>query len=274
MGEQTEIAWTDHSFNPWWGCEAVSPGCAHCYARAFAKRVGEDCFGQSPRRLFGDKHWREPYAWDRKAARDGVRRRVFCASMADVFEDRADLIEPRLALVALILGTPHLDWLLLTKRIENVERLAPAAWARDGWPANIWLGVTAEDQEHYDTRWPALAAIPAAVRFVSHEPGLGPLTLHPSPTGTLPSWCITGGESGPKARPFNPSWAKSIVNQCRDAGVACFVKQLGANCIDFAGVIKDRAGADPSEWPTELRVRERPRGVGEARGGVERGTRR
>src|SRR5688572_21886599 len=117
MGESTTITWTHHSWNPWWGCVKVSEGCKNCYAESFSKRACHDIWGPgSQRRFFGDKHWAEPIKWDRAAEKAGERRRVFCASMADVFEDRPDLVEPRRRLFELIRATPNLDWLLLTKR--------------------------------------------------------------------------------------------------------------------------------------------------------------
>lgn len=259
MGETTEIAWTDATFNPWWGCQRVSPGCEHCYAETFSKRVGLKVWGpQAERRFFGAKHWNEPVKWNAKAAKDGVRKRVFCASMADVFEDREDLVEQRNHLWEVILATPSLDWLLLTKRPENMIRMLP--WGPSGlgptpWK-NVWLGTTVEDQKR-GARADILREVPGHIRFLSMEPLL-------EDPGTLDlagiDWVIVGGESGGGARPFNPSWAKDIVAQCRSAGVACFVKQLGANVLDFSGRLKDRKGGDWSEWPEDLRVREFPDG--------------
>lgn len=276
MGETTKIAWTDHTFNPWWGCQRVSPGCEHCYAETFAKRVGLKVWGpQSERRFFGDKHWAEPLKWNRKAAAEGRRARVFCASMADVFEDRPELVAPRTQLVALIERTLHLDWLLLTKRPENMRRLANDAsqerWAV-AWPQNVWAGTTTEDQAHYDKRWPELAQVPASVRFISYEPALGPLTLrcafcggphfdHPDsvgcnsdkPEGWFPSWVIVGGESGPSARPFDAAWARETVDRCKAASVACFVKQMGSRPYD--------SNVNASEWPDATLFGELPAGV-------------
>ncbi len=272
MGATTEIAWTDHTFNPWWGCQRVSPGCEHCYAESFSKRVGLKVWGpQTERRFFGAKHWAEPLKWNKAAERDGVRRRVFCASMADVFEDRPDLEAPRHDLWDLILSTPHLDWQLLTKRPENVARMT-AHWPT--LPRNIWVGTTAENQEYYDKRWGHFTGIHALTTFVSYEPALGPLVLncggcgndygaHMAPdrggcSGLFPDWVIVGGESGNGARPFNPTWAKDILRQCEGTGIAVFVKQLGANVLDFAGVVKDRKGGDMAEWPEDLRMRAFP----------------
>lgn len=187
MGEMTAIAWTDHTFNPWWGCQRVSPGCEHCYAESFAKRTGHDVWGKTAeRRMFGDKHWAEPLKWNAAAAAAGTPAKVFCASMADVFEDRPDLIEPRVRLFDLIDATPHLIWQLLTKRPENVPALAePAGWTGEPnpcWPSNVWIGATVEDQQRADERIPHLLRLPAPMRFLSCEPLLGPVQLLPSAT--------------------------------------------------------------------------------------------
>jgi protein gp37 len=269
VGKDTKIAWCDHTFNPWWGCQRVSPGCEHCYAESFSKRVGLKVWGPtSDRRFFGDKHWAEPLKWARDAERDGVRRRVFCASMADVLEDRRDLDPWREKLRSLIGATPSLDWLLLTKRPEN------AALMYEGlrrWPDNVWLGTTTENQEYYDRRWPILARIPARVLFVSHEPALGPLQIKAAEVRgdgytslIFPNWIITGGESGSGARPYDIGWARELRRQTRDTPVALFVKQLGARPHDgFLDLMHplsalDRAWTMPEKWPADLRVRQWP----------------
>lgn len=268
MGRTTEIAWTDATFNPWWGCAKVSEGCKNCYAEQFAKRVGQKVWGEGgERRIFGEKHWREPLKWNAEAQRSGVRRRVFCASMADVFEDHAVAAQERPRLWKLIAETPWLDWLLLTKRPENIKNTAPK-WG-DAWP-NIWLGVTAENQQMANKRIPLLLAVPAVVRFVSAEPLLGPITF---PRGVLGArgglaetfgnplihWVIVGGESGHKARRFEADWSRSLVEQCHEAGAACFVKQMGANVRDrndvgFHGGMGDEF---ENEWPDHLAMEDR-----------------
>ncbi len=162
MGLETGIAWCDHTFNPWWGCVKISPACTNCYAATFDKRVGGAHWGPgSERRLFGDKHWAEPLKWDAAAKVARRRRRVFCASMADVFEGRAELDVHRQRLWALIDATPNLDWLLLSKRwgLEDVASMIP--WGDTPKP-NVWLGATAENQEYADRRSAALLAVPAA----------------------------------------------------------------------------------------------------------------
>lgn len=290
MGE-TSIEWTDYVFNPWWGCQRVSPGCEHCYAEAFAKRVGHGkrlpmIWGPQAtagRKFFGDAHWREPTKWSAKAARDGVRRRVFCASMADVFEDRPELVAPRERLFRVIDGTTSLDWLLLTKRPENVNRLVPSRqWgelSNEGLPANVWIGTTVEDQKRADERIPELLKVPARVRFLSCEPLLEAVTLKLSEWGSCfhegldgrddeadhracashLDWVIVGGESGNGARPFDLAWARSLRDQCAAARVSCFVKQIGANAVGEIGFrYADRKGGDMLEWPADLRVRQWP----------------
>ena len=224
MGANSKIEWTTHTFNPWWGCTKVSEACKHCYAEAWAKRVGQDVWGPKPeRRQLSEAHWRQPLKWNRDAAGAKERPQVFCASMADVFEDRDELIPLRDRLFDLIEATPNLDWLLLTKRPQNVK--AMARWDQD-WPANVWLGTTVELQTRADELLPFLAAIPAKVRFISAEPLLGPLEIE-SWLGTSIDWVITGGESGPKARPASPEWFRSLHAQCMRTETAFHFKQWG-----------------------------------------------
>src|SRR3990167_7551738 len=141
MGTTTAIAWTHSTFNPWWGCTKVSPACDACYAEAWAKRVGQKVWGAgAPRRYFGDAHWREPLKWERAAQKDGEPHRVFCASMADVFDNEVGQ-EHRERLWALIRSTPHLTWQLLTKRIGNALAMLPADFGPDTYP-HVWVGMT------------------------------------------------------------------------------------------------------------------------------------
>lgn len=223
MAKDSKIEWTEHTFNPWWGCVKVSPACKHCYAETWAKRLGKNVWGtKADRRFLSDNNWAQPLKWNAAAEASGQRARVFCASMADVFEDRRDLDDQRLRLWALIEATPCLDWLLLTKRPQAIGTLAP--WG-NSWPNNVWLGVTVENQRRAEERLPILAAIPAAVRFISAEPLLGPVELAPW-LGAL-DWVIAGGESGAHARPTNPSWFTALNDQCSAAGVAFHFKQWG-----------------------------------------------
>lgn len=183
---KTKIEWADYTFNPWLGCSKVSPACKNCYAESWAKRSGLVGWGdQAKRRRTSEANWREPLKWNREAAKAGERLRVFCASLADVFEDRPELCAWRYELFCLIRDTPALTWMLLTKRPENITRLWPADWVGpdDEWWPNLWLGTTVENQEQADNRIPELLKIPAAVRFLSCEPLLGPVDLTRIPTG-------------------------------------------------------------------------------------------
>jgi protein gp37 len=277
MGIDTLIAWCHATFNPWWGCRKCSSGCVNCYADALARRWS-DCFGDSPRRFFRDAHWNEPRRWDKAVARGDTRRRVFCGSMCDVLEDAPGLDEQRERLWDLIRETPHLDWLLLTKRAHRLG-IIPRDVAE-----MCWLGVTVEDQRAADQRVLWLLDSPARVRFLSCEPLLGWVDLgrwlgvcgisdlggKTAPTGI--DWVIAGGESGPGARPCDLAWLRSVVGQCRTAGVPVYVKQLGAWPSEQIAVVDERGGTthgrrrlpltgpgrDMAEWPEDLRVREMP----------------
>jgi protein gp37 len=287
MSGASAIEWTDATFNPWWGCQRVSPGCEHCYAETFAKRVGQRVWGvEAPRRFFGDAHWSEPLKWHEAALKRGVRERVFCASMADVFEDRPDLEEPRARLFRTIMATTSLDWQLLTKRPENLRRMLPPEWLVVP-QHNVWLMTTAEDRRRLEERIQYLLDVPAVVHGISAEPLLGPVDLRAIPDGICEDcgegvridvfdrsarcgcttegaepiawepldWVIVGSESGPGARPMQIEWARSIVRQCTEANVACFVKQIATPEGRAAG---DRKGGDPQHWPSDLRVRQWP----------------
>jgi protein gp37 len=253
MGKETNIAWTDHTFNPWWGCVKVSPACEHCYAETFSKRVGQSVWGPTaPRRFFKDKHWNEPLKWDEAAAAAGKKARVFCSSMADVCEDRPDLVAPRQRLMELIGKTPNLDWLLLTKRPENFIRLFP--W---NWPDNVWAMTTVEDQTWADRRLPELLKVPAKIIGVSYEPALGhidfTLWYHKNIPGFYPKrgldWVIFGGESGAGCRPPDLAWARSTRDQAKANDIAFFMKQIGGNPNK-----KDQL----DDFPDDLRIREFP----------------
>ncbi len=221
MGENTKIEWASHTFNIAWGCEKVSPACDHCYAEAWAKRAGLAVWGaDAPRRVMSAEHWKAPPRWNAAAAKAGVVARVFCSSMADVFEDHLTLAEQRERLWPVIAATPHLQWLLLTKRPENVRRMVPPSWLTS-WPANVLPGFTAENQEWFDRRYAAASMIPSPC-FVSYEPALGPIDFGAM---FMISWLIVGGESGGGARPMMLSWVRSARDQAAAAGVPFFLKQ-------------------------------------------------
>jgi len=221
MGENSAIEWTDHTFNPWIGCQKVSPGCDHCYAETLTNRYGWTTWGpHGERKRTSPANWKKPLQWAKAAKAVGERHRVFCASLADVFDNqapdgwRSDLFD-------LIERTPELDWLLLTKRPENIRKMLWPKWD-NGLPRHIWIGTTCEDQRNYDRRWPILREVPAAVRFISYEPAIGKLTT----IWGKPDWLICGGESGPGARDMDPSWAREARDQCQASGIAFFMKQM------------------------------------------------
>lgn len=289
MGYATAIEWTHHSFNPWRGCTKVSAGCANCYAETLSARNPKvlGVWGDKGTRVVASESmWREPLKWNAQAERAGQRRRVFCASLADVFERRDELIAPRARLLKLIRATPWLDWLLLTKRPENVLECVKESdagyWSdwRFGYrvPENVWLGFSAENQTTFDERFDHARQIPCVVRFASLEPLLGPIDISaaywigecydPGTDKGYPvkdrglEWVIVGGESGPLSRACRVSWVRSLVAQCRAAAIPCFVKQLGAVAIgpeSYRIRLAHPKGGDPSEWPSDLRVREFPR---------------
>lgn len=223
MGQNSSIEWTDHTFNPWWGCTKVSPGCKSCYAETWANRYGHDIWGpRKRRRTFSESHWQEPLKWHRHASEQGRRMRVFCASMADVFEDNRSIEGERERLWQIIDETPMLDWLLLTKRPENMRKFA--RW-KDGWPMNVWAMTSVENQDEAERRIPALLQVPAIILGLSVEPLLGKVDL--SPWISAIDWVIVGGESGSSARPMDPAWVRNLRDQCQDAKTAFFFKQWG-----------------------------------------------
>ena len=256
---ETKVEWTatilpdgtslpGYSFNPWVGCQSVSDACDHCYARAQVTRYGNDF---SIRRRTSNDNWKKPLRWNREAERTGIRRKVLCASWADVFDNQVPP-EWRVDLWRLIDATPWLDWLLLTKRPQNAARMivdarrglfGPSGADIDEkyltWPwPNVWIGATVENQIEADRRIPYLLSVPAVVRFLSCEPLLDWIDLvspirravlagriaEGNPTHPI-SWVIAGGESGPKRRRVNLDHMRSLRDQCDGTGVAFFGKQ-------------------------------------------------
>lgn len=278
MSTTTSIEWTDHTFNVWWGCARISPACVRCYADTLSHRWGHDLWHRKgPRRFLSDAYWRAPIAWNRAAEAAGVPARVFCSSMADVFEDHPDpevharQDAERARLWDLIARTPWLRWQLLTKRPENVTGMVP--WGR-AWPDTVWLGTSVENQRWADTRIPILLDTPAKVRFLSCEPLLSDITLHAlydhspwhytefgvlcacgSPMdsnenclhGDKISWVIAGGESGAGARPVNAEWVRSIRDQCAETGTAFLFKQWGGHTAKAGG--RELDGRTWDEFP-------------------------
>jgi protein gp37 len=224
----------------------------------FSARLGFDIWGNDkPRRFFGDKHWNEPRKWNTIAERTGQRRSIFVNSMSDTFEGRRDLDPVRARLWSLIPETPYCDYLLLTKRPQNILRMVPPCWL-DRWPQNVWAGTTTENQRWADIRLPFMENVPAPVIFVSAEPLLEALDLKPY-LGFV-RWVVIGGESGHGARRMDPGWVSSLMAQCRERRVAVHFKQKGDALARELGC-KDKAGKDPAEWPADFRVQEFPRPV-------------
>jgi protein gp37 len=256
MGEQTAIAWCDHTFNGWIGCTKVSEGCQFCYAERESERHGwTGLWGPTAtRRLTSDHNWWEPLRWQRKAMKvqssggaTDYGSRVFCGSMMDWCDERA----PEGALERLwqtITATPLLTWLLLTKRANRLKESLPANWGTDH-PAfrHVWLGVSAENQERADERLSILSTIPAVVRFVSAEPLLGPLHLHH--WRPFVDWVIVGGESGPHCRPCNLDWMCHLRDECLRANIALFVKQMGGYPDKRAKMEDLPSGLRIHQWP-------------------------
>ncbi|WP_175804987.1 phage Gp37/Gp68 family protein [Burkholderia ambifaria] len=281
MGEKTNISWADATFNPWEGCQKVGPGCDHCYAETrnarFAGGNAVNWGPGAPRRRTSPANWRKPIAWEAAHAEffaaHGRRQRVFCASLADVFDNEVDLLWRR-DLFRLIADTANLDWLLLTKRIGNVPTMLRHIGV-ERLPENVWLAATIVNQGEADRDIPKLLAVPARMRFLSMEPLLGPVDLtsvsftaspgyfgdalqwhhqpHCSRNERYPAidWVIVGGESGPGARPMHPDWARSLCDQCATAGVPFLFKQWG-EWVDHDQRGVDMLGTVHSplhEWP-------------------------
>lgn len=274
MAADTGISWSDSTFNPWIGCTKVSPACDHCYAeRLMEHRMHRVKWGAGmPRARTSPSNWKTPLYWEKQhnafMLAHGRRQRVFCASLADVFDNEVPS-QWRTDLFRLIADTPHLDWLLLTKRIGNARDMIEEAVDSNDlpvWPwSHVWLGSTVVNQEEADRDVPKLLATPAAVRFLSIEPMLGPVNLvrvqmrlrpanfdGPEVNGyTAPleapcgvDWVIAGDESGPHARPSDLDWYRSLKDQCQAAGVAFHMKQI---C--------ERGNPTLMElWPSELQV--------------------
>ncbi len=276
MGQNSKIQWCDHTFNPWIGCTKVSPGCAHCYAEAnrAAKSFGVQWGKDKLRYRTSAANWEKPLQWNRQG-----QGRVFCASLADVFDEEVP-DDWRHELFDLIYECKNLTWLILTKRPAKALNFilgtsGAGAWFSELFP-HVWMGVSVEDQKRADERIPLLTQIPAAIRFLCVEPMLGPIYFHDAfyapdhfdqplwPQYPKVHWTIFGGESGPGARDCDVDWIRCGLLQCRIAGVAPFVKQVGQRAFIGSGPARvaldtqDPKGGDPAEWPEELRVRKFP----------------
>jgi protein gp37 len=239
MSDSTIIAWTEHTWNPWRGCDKISPGCAHCYMFTAQRRVGFD-----PEVVVKTQKWREPHKWERAAAADHRRALVFTCSWSDWFHETAD--QWRDEAWAVIRACPHLHFQILTKRHERIADHLPADWGPGGYP-NVWLGVSIENQR-FVHRADALRTIPAVVRFLSIEPLLGPIS-DIDLTGI--DWMIVGGESGPGYRPMQLSWVRALRVAAKFNRVAFFFKQSAAPRTEM-GIELD--GKIVREYPTPRRI--------------------
>lgn len=269
MGSFSHISWCDHTMNFWIGCTKVSEGCKFCYAEVdtFARRErshGNELWGPTAsRHRTSSALWKLPYAWNKKSewleCRDcgwrghlsamnyitgayrcpsceGIsthptRQRVFCQSLSDICEDHLQVtFEMRREISTIVMDCKNIDFLFLTKRPENFNRLWLEHFA-GSLPDNLWVGTSVENQKAADARIGEIANIKAKVLFLSCEPLLGHIDFNASPElrdafGKI-NWVIVGGESGIHARPMNPIWATSIRNQCEEADIPFHFKQWG-----------------------------------------------
>jgi protein gp37 len=285
MGENSKIQWTDHTFNGVRGCSKVSDGCLNCYAETMSHRNPKllGVWGEEGTRVMASESmWREPLRWERDAKASGVRARVFSYSLGDVFEsprkaENMKVVEAARTrlFTSVIPSTPNLDWMLLTKRPENIRDMVPGSWL-NAWPENAWIGTSVEDQRAAGDRIPRLLEVPASVRFLSMEPLLEAVDLAGLLAGI--ALVIVGGESGPGARVCDLAWFRKIVAQCREQRVKAFVKQGGSLWFDKetsrgvrgACVVPAAApwtwidprdngkGGDLDKLPVDLRIREMP----------------
>jgi len=273
MGLNTEISWCDHTSNLFWGCVKVSPGCKFCYADTLDNRYNHDDRHWGPgssRKLV--RSWKKNLNDMRKSAIANNRREtVFVMSMGDIFEDDQPLSnnhdtnwktinDVRQEFFGMVDDYPELIFLLLTKRPENIHGMIPMHWLGDMWPQNVWFGTSIVNQDEVVPRLKALSALSDSGRtFISVEPMLGPVTLNVNiglqdflgnefaTYGTsIPKWVIVGGESGQKARPMNPDWARNLRDECLAAGIPFHFKQWGENYpIEGTEVMVEAISGEP-----------------------------
>lgn len=259
MGENSGIAWTDHTYNYWEGCTKVGPGCDACYAadRDVRYHAGSHWGPGAPRRIMSEHTRNNPMRWQKQAAADpNFPNRVFCSSLGDVFDNEVPG-EWRRDLFRIWRETPNLRWQVVTKRIGNAARMLPPDW-KTAYP-NVGIMITVVTQEEADRDIPKLLDLPAAWRGISCEPQIEPINFRPFLARGI-DWIVTGGESkqpGHEPRPYNILWAEDIIRDCRFFNAAAFVKQTGANPIG-CDAPRDGAGDDMAHWPRNIRVREFP----------------
>ena len=242
MAKFSNIEWTDATYNPWYGCTKVSPACDHCYAESLMDtRFGKVTWG-GERRQSSLEVRRAPRLWNGAAVAAGRRRRVFTLSLGDFFDNRVPSAW-RTEAWDTIRACQHLDWLILTKRPQNVKKLLPPDWGIAGWP-HVWLGVTVEDMVEARRRVPVLLGIPARIHWLSCQPLLEPLTLSPWLGRGRIDWIVVGGETGSVyARPMHPAWARDLREQCQTRGASFFLKQMARRApIPVDLLVR--------EWPT------------------------
>ena len=258
MGLNTEISWCDHTLNLWWGCVKVSPGCKFCYADTLDNRYNHDDrhWGPSSSRKLV-RSWKKNLNDMRKSAIANNRREtVFVMSMGDIFEDDQPLSnnhdtnwktinDVREEFFGMVDDYPELIFLLLTKRPGNMMEMVPSMWLIDAWPDNVWIGASivnqAEVKEKMEHISEFLMEIPV---FVSAEPLLDPIEF--GETLSYVSWVIVGGESGQKARPMNPDWARNLRDECLAAGIPFHFKQWGENYpIESSTVVAEAISGKP-----------------------------
>ena len=258
MGYITTIGWTDKTHNEWIGCQKVTQEeCGDCYAWRWAVRHHMDVWGSlsgSDRHL--TKTHENPRRWNREAEALGIRYKVFCASLSDVFEPHPKVAEARKRLWQLIEETPLLDWQLLTKRPKFIRNLVPQSWLQR-WPENVWIGTSVGIQQAAEQRIPYLLDLFAPILFLSCEPLVEEITLEHWLQLHQINWVICGGYSGEQYRPMQLSWARKLLAECREYNVAFFMKQLGSVYASEHSLYH-RKGEDISEFPTDLQIQEFP----------------
>lgn len=273
MAGDTKIEWCDASLNFWIGCDRIGPGCDHCYAAvsSAARALGVEWSPKAPRHRTAKSTWRQAYRWNRKAEAEGRQWIVFANSLSDMFDNK---VSPKWREEAwrVIRDTPHLIWIVVTKRIGNAARMLPPDWG-EGYP-NVCLMATACTKAEVNRDSMTLWKTPARWRGLSMEPLLFDLAAFDDVRWNngwalvldAMDWIIVGGESGPESRDCCVNTVARIIADCAAAGTACFAKQLGARPRIHGCQIALRhpKGGDPAEWPEGMRVRQFPRGFGRA----------